>query len=141
MPEPLEPEWANSSVSGPTLSFLPQEPITSFTAVDTRVENSNGQCTTEYAAIERLTALKKELRALDLESFWRKLMEHITLLCNAQYAFVARRVREDEAAKEIGGHKPSLFGTAFYYNDGLQNVGIYRHRYFAGGNPDRKSVV
>ncbi|BCS29066.1 uncharacterized protein APUU_70636A [Aspergillus puulaauensis] len=135
MPEPLEPEWANSSVSGPTLSFLPQEPITSFTAVDTRVENSNGQCTTEYAAIEQLTALKKELRALDLESFWRKLMEHITLLCNAQYAFVARRVREDEAAKEIGGHKPSLFGTAFYYNDGFQNVGIYRHRYFAGGNP------
>ncbi len=62
-------------------------------------------------------------------------MEHITLLCNAQYAFVARRVREDEAAKEIGGYKPSLFGTAFYYNDGFQNVGIYRHRYFAGGNP------
>lgn len=135
MPEPLEPEWASSSVSGPTLSFLPQEPTSSFPALDTRVENSNGQCTTEYAAIERLTALKKELRALDLESFWTKLMEHITLLCNAQYAFVARRVREDEAAKEIGGHKPSLFGTAFYYNDGFQNVGIYRHRYFAGGNP------
>lgn len=135
MPEPLEPEWASSSASGPTLSFLPQEPTSSFPVVDTRVENSNGQCTTEYAAIERLTALKKELRALDLESFWRKLMEHITLLCNAQYAFVARRVREDEAAKEIGGYKPSLFGTAFYYNDGFQNVGIYRHRYFAGGNP------
>jgi signal transduction histidine kinase len=137
MPDSLEPEWPNSSASGPTLSFLPQVPPNTFWNEDPQVENSNGHCTggPEFAAIEQIAALKKELRTLDLESFWGKVMEHIASLCDAQYAFVARRVRDDEAAKEIGGHKPLLFGTTFYYNDGFQNVGINRHRYFAGGNP------
>ncbi|KAL4906503.1 hypothetical protein BDW74DRAFT_167161 [Aspergillus multicolor] len=62
-------------------------------------------------------------------------MEHTSSLCNAQYVFVARRVRDDETAKEIAGHKPSLFGTAYYYNDGFQTIGMHRHKYFAGGNP------
>ncbi|KAL4927153.1 uncharacterized protein BDV17DRAFT_292826 [Aspergillus undulatus] len=134
MPEPLKPEWPSSLGSGPTLSFLPQAPINAFPAGD---ENSNGQCagSPESAAIEQLAAFKKQLRVLDLESFWTKLMEQTTSLCNAQYAFVARRARDHEAGQKIGGHKPSLFGTVFYYNDGLQNVGLRRHRYFAGGNP------
>ncbi|KAL2833422.1 hypothetical protein BDW59DRAFT_169095 [Aspergillus cavernicola] len=140
MPDPLEPEWPNTLASGPTLSFLPYIPhcsTSAFRVEDSQVESSNGQCASnpEYAAIEQLASLKKDLRVLDLESFWSKLLEHTASLCNAQYAFVARRVRDDEAAKEIGGHRPSLFGTAFYYNDGFQNVGIHRHRYFAGGNP------
>ncbi|KAL4878524.1 hypothetical protein BJY04DRAFT_229743 [Aspergillus karnatakaensis] len=138
MPDSLEPEWPNSSASGPTLSFLPQAPPNTFWSDEPQVENSNGgHCTggPEFGAIEQIAALKKELRTLDLEAFWGKLMEHITLLCNAQYAFVARRVRDGEAAKEIGGHRPLLFGTTFYYNDGFQNAGIQRHRYFAGGNP------
>ncbi|KAL4781211.1 hypothetical protein BJX76DRAFT_350355 [Aspergillus varians] len=137
MPESLEQEWPNSSASGPTLSFLPQAPTSTFPTVDSPVENSNGQCAggPEYGATERLSALKKDLRALDLESFWSKFMEHIASLCNAQYAFVARRVTDDEAANEIGGYNPSLFGTAFYYNDGFQNVGFHRHRYFACGFP------
>ncbi|KAL2867938.1 uncharacterized protein BJX67DRAFT_70906 [Aspergillus lucknowensis] len=140
MPDPLKPEWTGSLAPGPTLSFLPQIPPYSssgFRNDESPAENSKSQCTgnPEHAAIEWLAALKKELRVLDLESFWCKLLENTASLCNAQYAFVARRLRSDEAAKEIGGHKPSLFGTAFYYNDGFQNVGIHRHRYFAGGNP------
>ncbi|KAL6236099.1 hypothetical protein BDW75DRAFT_229787 [Aspergillus navahoensis] len=62
-------------------------------------------------------------------------MECTSSLCNAQYAFVARRVKDGEAVKEIAGHKPSVFGTAYYYNDGFQTVGMHRHRYFAGGSP------
>ncbi|KAL5342587.1 hypothetical protein BJX70DRAFT_356167 [Aspergillus crustosus] len=137
MPDSLEPEWPKLSVSGPTLSFLPQEPPNPLWNEEPQVENSNGHCTggPEFTVIEQIVALKKELRMLDLESFWCKLMEHIAALCDAQYAFVARRVRDDEAAQEIGGHKPLLFGTTFYFNDGFQDVGIYRHRYFAGGNP------
>ncbi|KAL3468335.1 hypothetical protein BJX64DRAFT_273350 [Aspergillus heterothallicus] len=139
MPESHESEWANALASGPTLSFLPQIPpsTSAFRAEGSQSEVSGSQCAgnPEYAAIEWLAALKKELRVLDLESFWCKLLENTASLCNAQYAFVARRVRDDEAAKEIGGHKPSLFGTAFYYNDGSNNVGIHRNRYFAGGNP------
>ncbi|KAL3450683.1 hypothetical protein BJX65DRAFT_249635 [Aspergillus insuetus] len=139
MPDHRESEWANSLASGPILSFLPQVPPSpsAFRTEGSQGEGSSSQCTgnPEYAAIEWLAALKKELRVLDLESFWCKLLENTAALCNAQYAFVARRVREDEVAKEIGGHKPSLFGTAFYYNDGSNNVGIHRNRYFAGGNP------
>ncbi|KAL4798899.1 hypothetical protein BDV19DRAFT_340430 [Aspergillus venezuelensis] len=133
MPEPLKPE-RNSSGAGPTLSFPPQAPVSPFRCEDSQ---GTGQFAggPEFAAIEQLATFKKELRALDLEPFWSKLMEHTTSLCNAQYAFVARRVREDEASKEIGGHKPSVFGTAFYYNDGYQNIGLHRRRFFAGGNP------
>ncbi|GIK03634.1 hypothetical protein Aspvir_007707 [Aspergillus viridinutans] len=86
-------------------------------------------------AIERLVKLKQELRALDSESFWNRLMESVTSICNAQYGFVARKVQDHELVIEMGDHKPSLFGTAFYYNDGNQTVGMHRHRYFAGGNP------
>ncbi|KAL4964743.1 uncharacterized protein BDV14DRAFT_174147 [Aspergillus stella-maris] len=134
MPEPLKPEWPNSSGAGPTLSFPPQAPVSPFRCEDSQ---GTGQFAggPEFAAIEQLATFKKELRALDLESFWSKLMEHTVSLCNAQYAFVARRVREDEVSKEIGGHKPSVFGTAFYYNDGSHNIGLHRRRYFAGGNP------
>ncbi|KAI9368062.1 sensor histidine kinase/response regulator [Aspergillus egyptiacus] len=140
MPDRLDPKWPNSLASGPILSFLPQSPpcsTSSFQTEDSQLDSSNGQCAgnPEFSAIEQLAALKKDLRLLDLESFWRKFLEHTASLCSAQYAFVARRVRDDEVAKEIGGHKPSLFGTAFYYNDGLQNVGIHRRKYFAGGNP------
>lgn len=79
--------------------------------------------------------LKQELRALDSESFWNRLMESVTSICSAQYGFVARKVQDYEPVSEMGDHKPYLFGTAFYYNDGYQTVGMHRHRYFAGGNP------
>ncbi|KAL4809009.1 hypothetical protein BDV18DRAFT_133713 [Aspergillus unguis] len=131
MPESLERDWSKSSATGPTLSFLPQVPTTA------QVENSHGTHTggPEYAAIEQLAALKKELRVLGLEAFWKKLLEHTAELCNAQYAFVARRVRDDEVVQEIGGRRPTALATAFYYNDGYKNVGLHRHRYVADGNP------
>ncbi|RHZ72987.1 hypothetical protein CDV55_108877 [Aspergillus turcosus] len=86
-------------------------------------------------AIERLVKLKQELRALDSEPFWNRLMESVTSICGAQYGFVARKVQDHEPVSEMGDHKPCLFGTALYYNDGYQTVGMHRHRYFAGGNP------
>ncbi|KAL3437643.1 hypothetical protein BDV09DRAFT_161638 [Aspergillus tetrazonus] len=103
---------------------------------DSQIENpGQSAASPEYAAIEELAAVKKELRVLDLESFWIKLMERTSSLCNAQYAFVARRVKDGESTKEIAGHKHSVFGIAYYYNDGFQTVGMHRHRYFAGGSP------
>ncbi|GFG23927.1 sensor kinase protein RcsC [Aspergillus udagawae] len=101
--------------------------------------NSSPACryagSAQNIAIERLVKLKQELRALDSESFWNRLMESVTSICDAQYGFVARKVQDHEFVSETGDHKPSLFGTAFYYNDGYQTVGMHRHRYFAGGNP------
>lgn len=89
----------------------------------------------QTAAIEQLVTLKRGLRALDTEPFWKRLMEDITSIFKAQYGFVARRVHGGEPMPELGGRRPSLFGSVFYYNDGYQNVGLQRNRYFAGGNP------
>lgn len=89
----------------------------------------------QTATIEQLVALKQGLRVLDTELFWKRLMEDITSISKAQYGFVARRVHGGEPMPELGGRRPSLFGAVFYYNDGYQNVGLQRNRYFAGGNP------
>ncbi|CAI7574356.1 unnamed protein product [Penicillium manginii] len=89
----------------------------------------------QSAAIEHLVTLKQGLRTSDTELFWKRLMEDITSISKAQYGFVARRVHGGEPMAELGGRRPSLFGAAFYYNDGYQNVGLQRDRYFAGGNP------
>lgn len=89
----------------------------------------------QTAAIEHLVALKKGLRTSDNELFWKRLMEDITSMGKAQYGFIARRAHDGEPMPELGGRCPSLFGTVCYFNDGYQNVGLQRNRYFAGGNP------
>ncbi|KAJ5568335.1 CheY-like superfamily [Penicillium hetheringtonii] len=89
----------------------------------------------QSTAIEHLVTLKQGLRTSDTELFWKRLMEDITSISKAQYGFVARRVHGGEPMPELGGRRPSLFGAVFYYNDGYQNVGLQRDRYFAGGNP------
>ncbi|KAE8148567.1 hypothetical protein BDV25DRAFT_141665 [Aspergillus avenaceus] len=146
MSDSVEPDWSKTFVApSRTKSFLPckSECLTGDTSASTLL-NGNPQADPsnhtyggdpQSTAIERLVKLKQELRPLDLESFWSRLMENITSICSAQYAFVARRVRDDEPVGEMGGHKPCLFGAAFYYNDGHKNVALHRHRYFAGGNP------
>jgi signal transduction histidine kinase/CheY-like chemotaxis protein len=89
----------------------------------------------QSAAIEHLVTLKQGLRTSDTELFWKRLMEDLTSISKAQYGFVARRVHGEEPMAELGGRRPSLFGAVFYYNDGYQNIGLQRNRYFAGGNP------
>ena len=89
----------------------------------------------QFTAIEHLVTLKQGLRTSDTELFWKRLMEDITSISKAQYGFVARRVHGGNPMPELGGRRPSLFGAVFYYNDGYQNVGLQRDRYFAGGNP------
>ncbi|OQE36300.1 hypothetical protein PENCOP_c012G00287 [Penicillium coprophilum] len=89
----------------------------------------------QTTAIEHLVTLKQGLRASDTELFWKRLMEDMTSITKAQYGFVARRVHGREPMPELGGRRPSLFGAAFYYNDGYETVGLRRNRFFAGGNP------
>ncbi|KAJ5610424.1 CheY-like superfamily [Penicillium lagena] len=89
----------------------------------------------QTTAIEQLVALKQGLRTSDTELFWKRLMEDLTSISKAQYGFVARRVHGGEPMAELQGRRPSLFGAAFYYNDGYDTVGLQRNRYFAGGNP------
>lgn len=105
---------------------------------DMQLDSSGRPCWNDgaqTAAIEHLVTLKRGLRTSDTELFWKRLMEDITSLGKAQYGFVARRVHGGEPLPELGGRRPSLFGAVFYYNDGYENVGLERNRYFAGGNP------
>ncbi|RAH74292.1 sensor histidine kinase/response regulator [Aspergillus aculeatinus CBS 121060] len=143
MPDSADPEWSTSFASGPTMSLLPTQclpgdvPATTFLDDDAQADSSGRRYIggPQSFAIDRLVKLKQELRPLDSEKFWHQLMEQISLICKAQYVFVARRARDDESLNEIEGHKTMLFGTAFYYNDGHRTAGMHRRRYFAGGNP------
>ncbi|KAH8428712.1 uncharacterized protein LDX57_006400 [Aspergillus melleus] len=145
MSDSVESEWSNSFRPGRTSSFLPckSECLPGDSSAAT-LRNSDAQADPSISqhvrgpqnvAVDRLVKLKQDLRGLDAESFWTQLMERLASLCNSQYAFVARKVRENDVAKDAEGRSPSLHGTAFYYNDGHQTVGMYRNRSFAGGNP------
>ncbi|KAI2828146.1 hypothetical protein CBS147343_767 [Aspergillus niger] len=145
MPDSAESEWSKSFASGPTMSLLPcksqvlpGDASASTLREDDAQADSSGRRyigAPQNVAIDRLVKLKQELRTLRSEKFWNHLMEKTSSICDAQYVFVARKAREDESVNEIRGHKPYLFGTAFYYNDGYETAGMHRHRYFAGGNP------
>lgn len=89
----------------------------------------------ESTASRRLVNLKQDLRPLDTDAFWIRFMEGVTSICDAQYGFVARRISRDEPVPEVNGQRPCLLGTAFYYNDGHQTVGMHRNKYVFGGNP------
>lgn len=147
MSDSLEPEWSNSFQPGCTMSCLPckseclsAEPATAAfrnndPLLDPQSQPRNYVDQAQCAATERLAVLKQNLRMVDTDTFWGHLMESITSICGAQYAFVARRVPDTEPICELEGERPSLFGYAFYYDDGYQTVGMHRDRYFAGGNP------
>src|SRR5436190_7934243 len=91
-------------------------------------------------AIERLVVLKAELKEADTETFWRRLMEGTTAICNAQCGFVAKRTLEEEDAglempcpEELGS---SLLGLCFYYNDGHAIEEMHRdYKYLAWSIP------
>ena len=97
----------------------------------------------ENNAAEELVALKAELKAADTETFWTRLMEGMTELCQAQYGFVAKRILVDDhdsaiEMPQIGTPGSCLLGVAFYYNDGLSPAltGMHRdYKYLAWGAP------
>ncbi|KAK4941333.1 hypothetical protein LTR10_018743 [Elasticomyces elasticus] len=95
----------------------------------------------ESNALERLVDLKRELREADTETFWRRLMEGMTELCQAQFGFVAKRILVDDqkSAVEmppIGEHGSCLLGVAFYYHDGDKQPTMLRdYKYLAWACP------
>ena len=95
----------------------------------------------ENNATEKLVHLKSELKQATTEEFWRLLMEGMTSITGAQYAFVAKRILVDDqdSAVEmppIGEPGSCLLGVAFYYNDGDKVQGLHRdYKYLAYGAP------
>ncbi|PGH03527.1 hypothetical protein AJ79_07362 [Helicocarpus griseus UAMH5409] len=86
-------------------------------------------------AIERLLRLKEELRDAETETFWKRLMEGIAAVCNAQCSFVATSNSEhvqkpkacDTAMSTADTHEPPLLGVSLYYNDGHSITGMHRN--------------
>lgn len=80
----------------------------------------------ESNAAEEFVRLKDTLRKTDIESFWRLLTEGLANITGAQYAFVSKRILQDDrdVAVElppIGEPGACLMGAAFYVNDGHGN--------------------
>ena len=95
----------------------------------------------ENNALEQLVILKAKLANATAEEFWNDLMEGMTRITGAQYAFVVKRILFDEQDSAIemppiGEHGSCLMAVAFYYNDGDANRAMHRdYKYTAYGTP------
>lgn len=97
--------------------------------------------TLENNIAEKLVQLKHELVRRDGEGFWNKLMEGMTDICDAQFAFVSKRILVDDqqTAVEmppIGEVGSCLMAVALYFNDGKGIEGSFRdYKYYAWSAP------
>ena len=95
----------------------------------------------ESNILEQLISLKKNLLNAITEDFWKMLMEGITVITGAQYAFVAKRILVDDQDSAIemppiGEPGSCLMAVAFYYNDGDSKQAHFRnYKYVAYGAP------
>ncbi|KAI9851113.1 MAG: hypothetical protein M1838_004448 [Thelocarpon superellum] len=95
----------------------------------------------ENNASEEIVKLKTRLRTSSTVEFWAILMEGMTEIAGAQYAFVAKRILVDDAESAvemppIGEPGSCLMGLAFYFNDGNGLTGMFRdYKYLAYGAP------
>ncbi|KLJ12766.1 hypothetical protein EMPG_12248 [Blastomyces silverae] len=89
-------------------------------------------------AIERLLRLKEELRDAETETFWKRLLEGVAAICNAQCSFVATSNPEpaqyhkngyDTVMSTAETHESSspFIGVALYYNDGNSISAMHRN--------------
>jgi signal transduction histidine kinase len=109
---------------------------TAFTPAVSRLYSSP-----ESDALEKLIRLKAELKGADIETFWLRLMEGMTDVCGAQYAFVAKRMLIEDPGclvemPPIGEPGSCVLGVAFYYNNGKQHKAMHRdYKILAWSNP------
>ncbi|RMZ80436.1 hypothetical protein DV737_g3007, partial [Chaetothyriales sp. CBS 132003] len=96
----------------------------------------------ESVAAEQLMRLKAELRDVDTETFWLRLLEGMTDIAHAQYGFVAKRMEVDDEhgarleLPALGDEGSCLRGVALYYNDGYTRRALHRdYKYRAWGSP------
>lgn len=90
---------------------------------------------------ERLVIFKQQLANLHGEEFWARLMEGMTEICHAQFAFVFKRILVDDHAAvvempKIGEPGSCMMAVALYYNDGQFTTGFQRdYKYHAWSCP------
>ncbi|EDN07674.1 hypothetical protein HCAG_04184 [Histoplasma mississippiense (nom. inval.)] len=96
-------------------------------------------------AIERLLRLKEELRDAETETFWKRLLEGVAAICNAQCSFVASANPQPApfqngydtvmSATETHEYSPYI-GIALYYNNGDSISAMHRnYKHFARDIP------
>ncbi|KAJ9640239.1 hypothetical protein H2204_003464 [Knufia peltigerae] len=143
MDKPVSDKPSDSILERQSLCLPSLEPGVSLHHGETGfVENlSRHFASAENNAAEKLVSLKQELRAADTETFWKRLMEGMTDICQAQYGFVAKRILTDDEHSAVempplGEPGSCLLGVAFYYNDGDQHKAMHRdYKYLACGTP------
>lgn len=90
---------------------------------------------------ENLIHFKERLSKLDGEAFWTHLMEGMTEICHAQFAFVSKRILVDDhnlavEMPRIGEEGSCLMAVALYYNDEKSIKGLHRdYKYYAWSCP------
>ncbi|EZF28525.1 hypothetical protein H101_07794, partial [Trichophyton interdigitale H6] len=79
-------------------------------------------------AIERLVALKADLRDTGDDAFWRDLMKELTSICNAQCGFVVEELASHGSTEDATGLSSSNSHLApiVYYNNGSDEI-IHRN--------------
>jgi len=94
--------------------------------------------TAENDVNEGLIRLKKRLRTLHDDDFWSVATQGLGELVGAQYAFISKRMDEDEGdpSPPFGEPGSCLLGISIYFNDGKGFQHISRDsRYVASGSP------
>ncbi|OAX78343.1 hypothetical protein ACJ72_07351 [Emergomyces africanus] len=95
-------------------------------------------------AIERLLRLKEELRDAETETFWKRLLEGIAAICNAQCSFVATSNPQpahchngyETVMPAAESYESPCIGVALYYNDGDSITAMHRnYKHFARDIP------
>ncbi|KAM5449431.1 hypothetical protein MaudCBS49596_004912 [Microsporum audouinii] len=76
-------------------------------------------------AIERLVALKADLRDTGDDTFWRDLMKELTSICNAQCGFVVEEL-PDGSTEDATDQPASHLAPIIYYNNGSDEI-IHRN--------------
>ncbi|WEW61263.1 hypothetical protein PRK78_006753 [Emydomyces testavorans] len=131
---PLSDTPVLSSTSSP-------ETVTSKSQFEVASGTSRFFETGQSNAIERLVALKNELREADSETFWIRLMEGLTAICHAQCAFVAKKAQTEAEDTDVemlslDERNSSLLGVAVYYDDGKSVHAMHRdYKYLAWDIP------
>lgn len=108
---------------------------------DFRVRLRSNYQSDENNLAENLINFKERLSNLDGEAFWTHLMEGMTNVCHAQFAFVSKRILVDDHTTavempRIGEEGSCLMAVALYYNDEKSIKGMHRdYKYYAWSCP------
>jgi len=91
----------------------------------------------EMRARYQLIKLKRDLRRVKDDEFWRTMMEGLSNITGSQYAFIAKRILKDDAATAVempalGEEGSCLMGLVYYVRDDEGKKSMYKDMQYKG---------